>query len=415
MRRNGVEIVKEKTNTNEDNEESQTNSKDESGHSSLKGNEKGGEEGSITTSPVKQRINKPIRDSMGHFKHNRKRMWMLNGNSFEESPSKNVRRRLMESVSPVKAVAAVNAEGKCGRLVMMWKESNQVEIPTYSSNHIDALVHLKNESPIHFTGFYGNADPNRRQSSWNMLKRVGQTVTGKWIIEGDFNAILDEAEKDGGRRKPKALMEDFRTIVDELAVVDLKTDNGWFTSVNNRESSARVKERLDRFLILDTKGRRPRDGPMDPRLCFRYEVCWDRNEAAKMIIKGVWQRGNQDIMEKITNANINRLIDGQGSNNEGKKLKAIRLKLVLNLDYIERCISGAVNDRLLQDFTESEIMEAFNQMDPRKAPGIDRLHPVVCLAHVKLDHKPFIRTILHTLKIMDKLMDNQNVIVDHPP
>ncbi|KAK8335229.1 hypothetical protein V6Z12_A09G039500 [Gossypium hirsutum] len=399
---------------------------------------------------------------------------------------------------------AVNAEGKGGGLVMMWKESKKVEIQTYSGNHIDALVHMKNESPIRFTGFYGNADPNRRQNSWNMLKRVGQTVTGKWIIGGDFNAILVEAEKDGGRRKPKVLMEEFRTIVDELAVVDLKTDNGWFTWVNNREGSARVKERLDRFLMsanavnsfpfletrvirqsssdhdaisLDTEGRRPRDGPMDPRLCFRYEVCWARNEAAKTIIKGVWQRGNQDIMEKITNvgkelgrwqykklkqlrnqigslqADINRLIDGQGSDNEGKKLKAVWLKLgnlvdteekfwaqrsrvmwlkegdrntrffhvratnrrkknniarlkdtndswrdnnvdickaireyfqllfksnlnsnsELNLDYIEKCISGTVNDRLLQDFTESEIMEAFNQMDPRKAPGIDGL------------------------------------------
>ncbi|XP_040932053.1 uncharacterized protein [Gossypium hirsutum] len=104
-RRNGVEIVKENANTTADKEESQTNSKVESGYSGLKSNEKEGEEASITTSPVEQRINKPIRDSMGRFKHKRKRMRMLNGNSFEESPSKNVKRRLMESVSPVQAVA----------------------------------------------------------------------------------------------------------------------------------------------------------------------------------------------------------------------------------------------------------------------------------------------------------------------
>ncbi|KAK5802547.1 hypothetical protein PVK06_030149 [Gossypium arboreum] len=106
-RRNGVEIVKENTNTTEDKKESQTNSKDESGHSGLKSNEKEGEEASITTSPVEQRINKPIRDSMGRFKHKRKRMRMLNGNSFEESPYKNVKRGLMESVSPVQAMAGL--------------------------------------------------------------------------------------------------------------------------------------------------------------------------------------------------------------------------------------------------------------------------------------------------------------------
>ncbi|KAA3471206.1 reverse transcriptase [Gossypium australe] len=46
---------------------------------------------------------------------------------------------------------------------------------------------------------------------------------------------------------------------------------------------------------------------------------------------------------------------------------------VLNLDYIESCISGEVNDRLLKDLTDNEIKEAFSQMDHMKAPGIDGL------------------------------------------
>ncbi|KAK5775494.1 hypothetical protein PVK06_043390 [Gossypium arboreum] len=60
---------------------------------------------------------------------------------------------------------AVNADGKSGGLVMIWKESKKVEIQTYSSNHIDSLIHVENDSPIRFTGFYGNADPNKRQYS----------------------------------------------------------------------------------------------------------------------------------------------------------------------------------------------------------------------------------------------------------
>ncbi|PPR81373.1 hypothetical protein GOBAR_AA39334 [Gossypium barbadense] len=282
---------------------------------------------------------------------------------------------------------AVNAEGRSGGLVMMWKDSKQVKIQTYSSNHIDSLIHVENDSPIRFTGFYGNVDPNKRQSSWNMLRRVGQTVNEKWIIGGDFNALLDEAEKEGRRRKATVLMEDFRSIVDELSMVDLKTDNGWFTWVNNKEGTARVKERLDRFLMsanavnsfpfletrvirqsssdhyaisLDTEGRRPRDGLRDPRLSFKYDICWARNEEAKMIIKEAWQRGSQDTLEKISivgnelgrwqykklkqmrnqigslQAKINSKIDGQESNHEGNKLKAMRLKLGNLLDIEEK-------------------------------------------------------------------------------
>ncbi|PPD96734.1 hypothetical protein GOBAR_DD06239 [Gossypium barbadense] len=142
-----------------------------------------------------------------------------------------------------------NAEGKSGGLVLMWKDSSKVDIQSYSSNHIDAMVHNEDVEPVWFTGFYGNADPNKRQCSWNMLRRVGRSVKEKWIIGGDFNAILDNAEKEGGRRKLIALMEDFCEIVNKLSMVDLKTDNGWFTWVNNREGLAMGKERLDRFLI----------------------------------------------------------------------------------------------------------------------------------------------------------------------
>lgn len=46
---------------------------------------------------------------------------------------------------------------------------------------------------------------------------------------------------------------------------------------------------------------------------------------------------------------------------------------VLNLDYIDNCISDNMKERLTKDFTDKEIVEPFNQMDPRKAPEIDGL------------------------------------------
>ncbi|PPD96872.1 hypothetical protein GOBAR_DD06140 [Gossypium barbadense] len=105
MRRNGVEFVNVKTQMNEVIEESQINSRDESGQIERKGKEKGGEEDSITNSPVEKRTHKPISDSMGRFKQKRKQMRSLYGDNTEESPIKIVKRRLMDGISPVKAVA----------------------------------------------------------------------------------------------------------------------------------------------------------------------------------------------------------------------------------------------------------------------------------------------------------------------
>lgn len=118
--------------------------------------------------------------------------------------------------------------------------------------------------------------------------------------------------KKGGRRKSQVDMGDFKGVVNELALVDIKKDQGWFTWTNNRRGGSLVKECLDRFLVLanwlrkvpflsttvlrqassdfdaillDTVGRRSRDVRIDARLAFRYEDCGAQNVEAKLVIK----------------------------------------------------------------------------------------------------------------------------------
>lgn len=66
---------------------------------------------------------------------------------------------------------------------------------------------------------------------------------------GYFNAIISDTEKEGGWRKPRVTMEDFKDVIEELSLVDIKTNKDWFTWVNNRDRNNMVKEMLDRFLI----------------------------------------------------------------------------------------------------------------------------------------------------------------------
>ncbi|PPS13418.1 hypothetical protein GOBAR_AA07161 [Gossypium barbadense] len=203
-------------------------------------------------------------------------------------------RHLGASKCRMKGCLVVNACGKSGGLVMMWKTGTKVEIKSFFGNHIDSFIHDKNDKPIRFTGFYGNADPNNRKSSWDMLKRT--------------------------------LIDNFREVIDELSLVDVKTDNGWFTWVNNREGTAMVKERLDHFfisasdvesfpfietkvirqsnsdhdaIVLDTMGQKPREKQRDPRLMFRYDMCWAKEAEAKNIIKNAWKMYTRDIMDKL--------------------------------------------------------------------------------------------------------------------
>ncbi|TYG71122.1 hypothetical protein ES288_D05G368900v1 [Gossypium darwinii] len=211
----------------------------------------------------------------------------------------------IRSMCRMDGCVAVNLEGKSGGLAMLWREGVKVEVQNFSKNHIDSLVSLEEDEVIRFTGFYRNADPNARNLSWEMLRRVKRTVKEGWIVGGDFNAILNNAEKDGGRKKLRKDMEDFSDILEELALVDVKTDNGWFTWSNNREGPNLVKERLDRFLIpedliekmpfintrvvrqsksdqdaifLNTVGNKSEGKGSDHRHLFKYDACWAKEQ-----------------------------------------------------------------------------------------------------------------------------------------
>ncbi|PPD76368.1 hypothetical protein GOBAR_DD26706 [Gossypium barbadense] len=106
---------------------------------------------------------------------------------------------------------------------------------------------------------------------------------------------MDDLEKLSGRPRPTVPMDNFRKIMDDLTLVDVKPDKRWFTWSNNCKRNRVVKERLNRFLVsaswlgrvsflstqvlcqtssdrdailLDTLGRKPRDDMKDPRLSF---------------------------------------------------------------------------------------------------------------------------------------------------
>ncbi|PPS15817.1 hypothetical protein GOBAR_AA04758 [Gossypium barbadense] len=177
-RRNGVEIMTTKALLSEEKEESKSNTRDESKQLAEKEKDKGLEEGSVSTSPFEKRSHKLLRDGIGRFKSKRKRLRGSIGDNIDENPSKTVRRRLMESVSPFKdgGVPRCCAKGKSGGLALLWKEGVKVSVQNYSKYHIDSLVSLDDGMMLWITVFYGQADSNLRKQLWDMLTRVKRMI-----------------------------------------------------------------------------------------------------------------------------------------------------------------------------------------------------------------------------------------------
>ncbi|MBA0626906.1 hypothetical protein Godav_004486, partial [Gossypium davidsonii] len=134
-----------------------------------------------------------------------------------------------------------------------------------------------------------------------------------------------------GRCRPKVAMNNFRIIMDNLALVDVEPDKGWFTWTNNRKGNRELRDRLGRFLVfaswigrvpffsssvlrqtcsdhdvvLDTMGRKLREEMRDPRLSFGIDCI--RLHLGKW--KFQWFKKGQDHMRHLSDR-IHKHMDG---------------------------------------------------------------------------------------------------------
>ncbi|MFQ6650065.1 hypothetical protein Gotur_022611 [Gossypium turneri] len=120
------------------------------------------------------------------------------------------------------------------------------------------------------------------------ILRVG---IGWW---GDFNEIMDNSEKFGMRGHPRVFMDNFWDVMDDLALIDVKPDKGWFTWSNNREGNKVFRQTCSDHdaILFDTLGRKPMDDIKDSMLFFQFEAYWAKEDEAKDLIKRVWDQCN---------------------------------------------------------------------------------------------------------------------------
>ena len=71
------------------------------------------------------------------------------------------------------------------------------EITSYSRNHINVNF-LNNEADVwSLSCFYGCPENERRQTSWDLIRRLAGLSQLPWSIIGDFNDLLSIADKWG--------------------------------------------------------------------------------------------------------------------------------------------------------------------------------------------------------------------------
>lgn len=145
---------------------------------------------------------------------------------------------------------AVDAVGKKGGLILMWEDSLEVTVRSYSVGHIDCYVKEEGGRRWRFTGFYGNPVTEQRKFSWDLLRKLSeQDEMGEWawLVGGDLNEIIDDGEKKGGRPRPLSQMNMLRETLLYCNLHEVAYPDKSMTWSNNRPEGL-IFERLDRFL-----------------------------------------------------------------------------------------------------------------------------------------------------------------------
>jgi hypothetical protein len=96
------------------------------------------------------------------------------------------------------------------------------------------------------TCVYGPPVYKNKSLFWNSLMDVGKDHYGPWLCIGDFNMILSQSDKYGGKPYASSSIDVFHGFMDSFGMIDLRFSGNLFIWTNRRRNHHLIKERLDR-------------------------------------------------------------------------------------------------------------------------------------------------------------------------
>ena len=108
-----------------------------------------------------------------------------------------------------------------------------------TKNYIDVII--EEEGGWRFTGIYGMPEWNQKGRTWDAICSIRGDLTAPWLLMGDFNEILYNSEKEGGRPRTQRQLQAFHDVLSECELNYMEFTGDLYTWQRGH-----IRERLDR-------------------------------------------------------------------------------------------------------------------------------------------------------------------------
>jgi hypothetical protein len=217
---------------------------------------------------------------------------------------------------------AVDSDGLSGGIGLFWSSAVTVDIKSFNSHHIDAVVQCKDGSvpTWRFTGMYGESRRENRHLTWTLIRRLHQLRNLPWLCSGDFNETLYSTEHFSEHAREEWQMRAFREVTEDCGLQDLGFSGVPYTWDNRQEGIANVKARIDRAfgnaallnmfqvvqvkhisvvqsdhcMILTELKKHNTHRPLG-RKAFKYENVWQTHGDYDKVVVDLWQKAERGV------------------------------------------------------------------------------------------------------------------------